>query len=448
MGGDTQIEEGIYINDPTSQKIETYMPSNSILSPDKPLKIENSGGKTFILRDSENSQVIDTLEEVDNGSWIVGDRIVKDSPLIWVNHDRNRVEDNIHSDIQLSIYHRMRSEIKKAYAYDSTMAQEKPQGDLLKENSEIIREELSKDSSSEADKYLKTLQRKGIEIRMTKYLTKDKNEIKVINLGKVDVSDVRFAARVIQVMHEYKDKLGLEIPKNLTITNFFDFENQTGMVWKGSKTPYNMGSCASEIFGTAGMAGVGILGRDIIIAPFGRTDENHKKPLVDMNFYYRVLRHELGHKMDIRVEHSTRSQREGFARMCDNKFSFETSKMNLREFAGYTNDVTSSRLLTILNEPADSEKFVKPEVYDVSGSFYCFLYEKLGAEKFMKFYGLLTGELVNIDGKIVENGSKKDKVSFESAKNNAVRAIRIATDEQQIDPNTLIGEYVNKINSK
>ena len=104
----------------------------------------------------------------------------------------------------------------------------------------------------------------------------------------------------------------------------------------------------------------------------------------------RHIHHEVGHFVDPNKRTATRPQREAFAQSMENGFSFNNALENLKLVnSGYEREVTPNLIYFILStEP----KGLSPtEVYYVSSTFYCWLYEKLGPDAFRTFYGRLTG---------------------------------------------------------
>jgi hypothetical protein len=103
----------------------------------------------------------------------------------------------------------------------------------------------------------------------------------------------------------------------------------------------------------------------------------------------RFIRHETGHFIDSNVKVATPPQREAFARSMEYGFSFKNSLQNLRFNSVWEREITPWYLYYLFS--TDPKGLVPPEIYDVSSTFYCWLYEKLGPDAFRMFYGRLTG---------------------------------------------------------
>lgn len=105
----------------------------------------------------------------------------------------------------------------------------------------------------------------------------------------------------------------------------------------------------------------------------------------------RHIAHEVGHFVDREKIPATNPQKEGFARSMENGFVFENAVRSLRgpRNLAYGRDITPEFLFRLLSQKPEGA--VLPETYDVTSTFFCWLYEKVGPDKFRNFYGNLTG---------------------------------------------------------
>lgn len=438
----------IFVYKPSDQEVMSYSDPRALTSSGELLKVTALSDNNYELTDKTTSERTLVIK-IGSDNWRVGEKVIdNDQRAPWdLNKGRNRVESLIRDQVEISLFWTMRHSMETSYQYDLEMGEEKPARDLIKDEGATMDRELWTDVENESGRYLAALKNKGVRLENTKYKVGDGTSVNIITIGKSDIGQIETIAKLVQIMNEYKSNLNLNLPKELTVMEFFDFEDQSHVLREtGTANMFSTASCTTDIFRTVGFTRKS--DNLIVFAPVGqRTITGESK--VDLNFLYIVARHELAHFMDVWLRRATFTQREGFARMCEVGSNFEIAKKRLRRNYNYTNKVTVDKLISTLNEPdpSSNSNFVKPEKYDISGSFFCFLYEKLGAKKFMNFYGLLTGGLVLDERKIVDYESASSKVFADDSIRDVVHALKIVTIGQEVNQDALIKEYIKRINS-
>ena len=169
---------------------------------------------------------------------------------------------------------------------------------------------------------------------------------------------------------------------------------------------------------------------------------------IDTGWFDYYARHELAHIFDPTNYLGTRAQMEGFAAMVEVGCSYEASKKLLRTIAGYTNMVTHESLLKMIGPVDNQPHLTEPELYNVTGSFFTFLYEKLGKNAFLTFYNLITGNKYLENNRLLDT-SGDDIKRFEGIpRSNPIEALSFAIENAylRLDTDQLIGEYINDIN--
>lgn len=163
-----------------------------------------------------------------------------------------------------------------------------------------------------------------------------------------------------------------------------------------------------------------------------------------------VIDHEIAHVLDTNYQ-ATLAQKEGFADSMQNGFVFDRAVNSLRSNnAEYGKAITPEMLYEILSNKA--EGFVAREYYRIPTTFYCYIYEKLGTDKFMRFYNYITaGEF-----KSYETGVKKiheDIKTYEARKyyqGNVLHCLEVMPKDHTWtwnSPEDFVADYIKAVNA-
>jgi len=220
------------------------------------------------------------------------------------------------------------------------------------------------------------------------------------------------------------------VPKELVFFNFLDF----------IQNPDYPGELISElkdiycINGRMEKEESAIL---IINSGYLAANQHHQPEVrIYKDEFVRTSRHEIGHIIDPNLSSSWTSMKEGFAVMCENGFDFKECVRTLRDENQYKRIVTKGQLVSLFSSETEKRDDVPvAELYDVSGTFFCYVFDKLGVEKFKLFYKLLSG---NTD----------DKNLIKVCHGNITESLKTAEkDNNEFDVDSFINDYLKQVNS-
>jgi hypothetical protein len=126
----------------------------------------------------------------------------------------------------------------------------------------------------------------------------------------------------------------------------------------------------------------------------GERDDNGQLQTFQRVFstkYKYIAAHEIAHFVDD-SNHGTLAHREGFAVSMHCEFNFEEAKQFMRNrLGGYGRLITAGILENVLGREMPPS-LTTPELYGIPGTFFCYVYNKIGPRKFAEWYRLLAGD--------------------------------------------------------
>lgn len=277
-----------------------------------------------------------------------------------------------------------------------------------------------------------------------------------VQIGRIKSSETEMyaseeqAARVILFAHE---KLGMPIRPTLRIyhNSFFIHDNESD---------YSIVDDESyRLFGIAFNSGRAILVNDIrrsIVDPFKEGQDEmvvYAHEEIDSNHRSASIRHETAHYVDVDKYYGTLPQGEAFAMAMEYGFVFENVRRVIEERIHYDRELSPDFVKYIFST---NPKGLSPaEIYAVSSSFYCWIYEKFGSEAFSTFHGLLAGGIIASSMRGLSGHERIDKEiemerRFGVYKGNLADSLGMIIkrygDEDSPNPEGLLDQFVSEFN--
>jgi hypothetical protein len=260
--------------------------------------------------------------------------------------------------------------------------------------------------TDEVLEWIEELQRTGVELTMQRTSIQTGQRPFVINnmlIGKIDASaedSFYLEKEVSRVALFAAEALKMRLRPALYIYNTALFEEQSPLDSLTSKMSHFMNTRASQ---SRSMILMSDLAMQVAV-----TNDDEDAVDVESSKQYRILRnvkradiqHETAHFVDPNKLSATIPQAEAFARSMEHGFSFKAVVKGLRFNWDYDREITPNHLYYIFSN--NPEGLTAPEVYGVSSTFFCWLYEKLGPDALRIFYGRLSGSYFEPWGKGVQ----------------------------------------------
>lgn len=257
----------------------------------------------------------------------------------------------------------------------------------------ILGENWLSDAQQEVLDWIEEIGKTGSTVRIsqTKIMT-GKNPIEIfrVSIGDLDIPKNRQYAieeSVVQSLFYCADELDMPLRRNVKVfdTSVFeidtnDYSESPATRFMGTKGKYD--TRMTILINSSAMTRV-----DKVATDEGLTEISGTR-LVKERQLKRIVTHEAAHAADIYAYDATTPQREGFATAVECGMNF--SLIVRRNLRGYDNEITPERVELVFSSNPP-EGLVSTEVYDISGAFYCWLYENLGRESVKNFYARISG---------------------------------------------------------
>lgn len=165
----------------------------------------------------------------------------------------------------------------------------------------------------------------------------------------------------------------------------------------------------------------------------------------------KVLNHEAGHATDPFIREATSPQKEGFAVSIEFGFVYKKVARKLRKNSDFAREISVDFLTKVLSSAPPSG--LKPvEVYGVPATFYCYIFEKIGPENFMRFYSMLTGAEFSPKGKGYERLGQqlthiKDELKYKGNMLNCLDALPKDAFSRWGSAGEFVVSYITDINN-
>lgn len=282
---------------------------------------------------------------------------------------------------------------------------------------------LKQDCRQEVDNYLAHLATLNTTVRFSELKVDGFNQVRHYAIGDYaqPFPEKTWNAPLIAVKH-VKDFLGefkrSALPNKLPITIFEFFDLSPSIAIQTRRGTFTKAeSHLMQMTSSTGYASDFKLAVLHSSQQDSATDSAHSLNTAEAD---NTLKHELSHMLDPFIQHAGLVQAEAFATMRELSGDFKAAIKLLREQRAYQLPLTLQKACTLfkrnLRQPEYDSPFTSVEQYDLSACIFCYIYEKLGPQRFIEFYGLITGGMkVNRDGETVDTKSSDEQtiqVSF------------------------------------
>ena len=328
-------------------------------------------------------------EDIDcNFSRKVVSAIWQDTPLLkqLEKEGKNRINFSQAKTFSDSLQHYFKtliiSQAKKAWKEEYLLAGETPDNDDLVG----LKDEAQLSAEARVEEWFSDLKARKVPVSEGKLTIPSQNlEIHYSKIGddSLDIHHWEMIFEAARFFLTIKDKLKIET-KGISQINIFELQDLAK-----STNPLFLVDRLSDETESLGFRTPNI--PNIIVLPYAEVKTGQDATfsvLLRRNDLQQSINHEISHLIDPFFKQGTDATTEGFANMCRFDFSYEKAKMNLKYNYSFHFNTDLDQLKSVYTNQATTDF----ESYGISPAFFCYLFEKMGPESFMRFYGLIVGD--------------------------------------------------------
>jgi hypothetical protein len=282
------------------------------------------------------------------------------------------------------------------------------------------------------------------------------SKVGVKGQSEVDGSDYRVECAVAETVLFASRELGMPIPEYISVYDISKYDDLSEGDFKISPRHLHK-SKMSKFLGTSAACGGGVIFLDEVFrrvavgvgpSPEGGDDEAAHYNNVLIEETLPAVIHETAHVIDSNAPSATLSQSEGFAVSMELGFVFDRVVRFLRDDLRYGREITSGILERAFS--LNFEGLTAVEADCTPATFYCWLYEKLGPENFMSFYGHVSGGFYDPNSSDIEReggwAQRRDKARYQGNLYTCLDALPKDGEYVWSDSRDLVSKYLSDVN--